>query len=309
MKWFRKNTSTTNLVGVAVESDGLTAASVSWVDGVLRIEDLAFLPTAVEPPGAALKHWVDTNGLKGATCFPVLSPAQSSIYQVEKPPVAEDEVEEAARWQVRDSLDFPLAEAVVDTFDVPEDLQRGSQQMLNVIAARKSSVQELVDWVRFAGLEIEAIDIPELVFRNVASMYADEGRPIALFVFDGAAGSIFVFKNDALYLTRKINASVLFEEGEKAAREADLEQLCLEIQRSLDYYESQLNQAPPRRILVYSSSGQHELGDAIATNLNIDVKVLDLSRLGIEVGSREAQFEHRVSSLRAIGAALRQGYA
>ena len=213
---------------------------------------------------------------------------------------------EPAQWQIRDRIDVPLDEVVIDTFAYPEDALRSTRAILNVVVARKSNVKDLVDWVGQAGLRLETIDIPDMAFRNIASLYGEEGRPIVVLVLDEFEGTILFYKDDRLYFSRKIGASVFDKAGEEDKEDADLEQLCLEIQRSLDYFESQLNQASPRRILVYATSGSERLRQAIAGRLSLDTKVLDLNRLGLDVGSRELVVEERISAVRAVGAALRQ---
>jgi Tfp pilus assembly PilM family ATPase len=311
VKWFQKSTSVSELVGLAIEDDGLAAVIVNWVDGVIRIEQLDFFESSGGETRAALKRWVGEKNLDGVRCYLVASPDQVATYQIDRPPVEANELEEAVRWRVKDSIDFDVEEAVVDVFDFPEDALRGRKPILNVAVARKSVVRDLVEMVRGSGLDLKAIDIPDMALRNIVSTYAEEGRSIAMLVLDKATGHVSLYKNDLLYLSRQINInpSVFGDSGDKVNEERGLDQLCLEIQRSLDYFESQLNQVAPKKILIYTTRGAQRLHAAITDNLSVDATILDLNRFGIEVGNRELDLEERVSSVRAVGAALRQELA
>ena len=129
-----------------------------------------------------------------------------------------------------------------------------------------------------------------------------------MLVLEKGTGTISLYKNDLLYLSRQINInlSVIGDSDDKESAGKGFEQICLEIQRSLDYFESQLAQVAPKRILVYSAEGADRLHEAITGKLDVDATVLDLSRFGIEVGNRGFDVAERVSSVRAVGAALRQ---
>ena len=50
----------------------------------------------------------------------VLAPELYTTSLVAKPDVPEDEVVEAAKWLIQEQIDYPVDEAVVDTFSVPD---------------------------------------------------------------------------------------------------------------------------------------------------------------------------------------------
>ncbi len=308
ISWLQGRKPHTKLVGLAIDPDVLTAVVLKRNDGIAKIESLSIIPPEDGNLRAPFRNWVVSNQLEGAICYLVVNQDHAATYQVERPMVEENELEEAIGWQIKDSIGFDLDDAVIDTFDFPADALRGRKPIVNAVVARKTDIREFVSLVDYAGLDLEAIDVPEMAFRNIASIYAEEGRPIAMLTMDEAAGTVSIFKDDQLYLSRHINitTSVFAASGDIEKEEEGIEQLCLEIQRSLDYFESQLNQAAPKRLLLYATTGSAILHEAISSRLNIEATILDLRRLGIDIGSREIDIDERVSSVRAVGAALRQ---
>ena len=197
---------------------------------------------------------------------------------------------------------------MTDSFAYPEDALRGKKAMINVVVARKEDIRRLVSIVANSGLDLVAIDIPELAVRNVSSLYAEEGRSLAVLILDEGIGTISLFRNNMLYLSRQIviDTSVFSPEGDTERREMEFDRLCLEIQRSMDYFESQLHQIAPRRILIFSCTGSEVVSEGVSRRLSMDTGVLDIGRMGIDIGSRKLDAEGRVSAVRAVGAALRK---
>ncbi len=299
------------MVGLSVDETGMSAVVLERTKDTFRIETVDFLPSRTgsgESAPEVLRQWVETHRLDGCRCCLVPPSSWISIYQIERPPVEEDELEEAVRWQIKDSIDMALDDAVIDSFIYPEDALRGGKSMLNVVVARKRDIRALVEMVQDSGLELVAIDIPDMAVRNVSNLYAEEGRSLAVLMVDGDTATISLFKNEMLYLSRQIiiDASVFTASGDKERREREFDRLCLEIQRSMDYFESQLNQIAPRRILVYAAADPKPVSDGVAERLNTETSILQIERLGIDIGSRELAFKGGASVVRAVGAALRK---
>ncbi|MDZ7748253.1 MAG: hypothetical protein U5K43_04970 [Halofilum sp. (in: g-proteobacteria)] len=82
----------------------------------------------------------------------MLAPGEYQLLQIEAPPVPAAEMRRAASWRVRELIDFPVDQAVVDTFDPPEAAQqRGQAQRRDVAVARRSVIAERVELNARAG--------------------------------------------------------------------------------------------------------------------------------------------------------------
>ena len=49
-----------------------------------------------------------------------------SMVQLEAPELEPDELREAMRWRVRDLIDFPVEQAAIDVFHLPESQRPGA---------------------------------------------------------------------------------------------------------------------------------------------------------------------------------------
>ena len=257
------------------------------------------IAACMETPIGDLASEIFAAGLSGAACNIVLSPGDVMIMQSPKPSVPEEEVDEALRWSIRDALDFPVDDAVIEHFDVPEDALRGKSPVANVVVARRGRLLEELQLVRSAGLVVNAIDVPELALRNLLSRYVEPGKTIGLLLVETNRSIMLLFKDELLYLSRTITidpsiASGNFDQGA-------LDQLCLEIQRSQDYLESQLGQAPPSLMLIAAGAATHALAEAVDANMGLRVEGLTIGELG--AGAADAL--ESPAMLRAFGAALR----
>lgn len=286
-----------------VRSDGLSIAhAVAGGDGSSQIVFQDFIACKAAQRKEVLTGVVDGHGLKGMPCNLVLASDQYQIYQTEKPSVADDELAEAVRWKVKDLLDYPLDDAVTDVFDFPEDATRGRGSLINVVSARKVLVQEHIRLIEEAGLALQSIDITELVLRNVSMRYDTTGQGLALLFLRPGFGMILVSKGDTMYFSRRFDFS-LDALKDVVRQESSVQQLALEVQRSLDYYESQMAQVPPKELLVIGPDTSLPLSNMLGQNLAVGVKSLDVAALF----SDDAEVNNTlIQSFAAVGAALRE---
>lgn len=233
---------------------------------------------------------------------------------VEAPDVEASELRAAIRWRIKDLIDFHIDDAVVDVFEIPGQ-GRGRTRMMYVVAARSSVVRARLDRVESAGLALEALDIEELALRNLAALMPQDEQGVALVWFALDYGQVLVTRGGELYLARRIETGSrqLFsaaQQGDPAngdygeALTALLEQVTLEVQRSLDYYESHFSQAPVRAVVVAPAAPElpfvqpylHRVLAPEVVNLRLDALFPDASLPAAQDQAR---------CLTAIGAALR----
>lgn len=134
-----------------------------------------------------------------------------------------------------------------DVFPFPADASRGRGDLVNVVAARKSLARELVDLVNASGLKLTGITIAELALNHLAARLDEHQRGAALVYMRGRYGQMVVAKDSVLYLSRRLDVSN-DDLHDASQQENAVQSLALEMQRSLDYYESQLGQVPPSKI-------------------------------------------------------------
>jgi MSHA biogenesis protein MshI len=222
---------------------------------------------------------------------------------VVSPEVPEGELREALRWQIRDLVDFPLEEAVIDVFQVPRGHLREGARTAYVVVARQALVRQRVALLEDARLKIEAIDIPELVLRNLINLLPEAERGMAFLYFGADSGLIIVTRGQELCLARNLQVGASSLSAGGSALDSTVESIALEIQRSFDFYERSFAQKPIGSLVV--APQEFDAGGLLAglrSALGIQVNTLDLAEI---LECPETLPEHPGRCLLAIGAALR----
>lgn len=231
-----------------------------------------------------LQALVDQQGWSGSDATLVLPLDQYQVFQLERPEGIDDaELGDALKWKLKDFLDFNPSEAVSDVFPFPQDASRGRGDLVNVVAARKSLVRELVELVNACDLQLYSIDIAELALRQLVAQLDTNQRGAALVHMRVRFGQMVVCKGDVLYMSRRLDVTA--DDLQDASRQENaVQSLALEMQRSLDYYESQLGQVPPSIIRFVTRDTSLPLSSMLGSYLAGDVEPLDWSDLGQEDG-------------------------
>jgi MSHA biogenesis protein MshI len=243
---------------------------------------------------------------------------------VESPAVETSELKAAVRWRIKDLIDFHIDDAIIDVFDIPGQKERGRPKLMYVVASRTSAVQQHIDLLEGSGLNLTAIDIPELVLRNIAALLPEDKSGVATLYIGRHQGMLVLTRGQTLYLSRRIDLGLeqlktylnspadedeLVLDGEEPAMPAPLQRaldnIVLEIQRSLDYYESHFS-LPPVSGLVMAPMEENIPGmmGYLGGNLGVPVRLLDLNAL-IECDETLTD-QLQSQCLFAIGAALRE---
>lgn len=235
-------------LGLEVRPDGLAWALEGEGGEPARSGFEACTPAARQDALGAL---VSREGLGQARVCAVIPVDQYQVFQIERPAVDDSELVDAVRWKLKDMLEYRVDEAVFDVFPFPGDGARGGGTLINVVCARKALVSELAKLAQRAGLSLMRVDIAELAIRNLAARLDANGRGVAMVFLRQNVGQMVLCKGPVLYLSRRLDIT----EGslaDPALQEPTIQGLALEIQRSLDYYESQMRQVPPRSTYVLS---------------------------------------------------------
>ncbi len=244
--------------------------------------------------------------LQKARVSVVLGAGDYSLQLVETPNVPGDEMHDAVRWRIQHLIEYPIEEASIETFEMPAHANPGNKPMLYAVVAHQSDILSYAERMQEVALHMDVIDIPELCLRNVAVMLPQDQNGVAFLHFTDDCGYLTITRRGVLYMIRRIEtrrsqlgdaADDEFEAAERAAGVA------LEVQRSLDYYESHYDCRPVTELVLGPGENLSTLAASLSDNLGITVSRLDLDDLfAIE---REIPAAVQSDCLLAIGAALR----
>lgn len=288
------------LLGLAPVPGGCVLARVQRGAAGVRLLACEFVAAAPASQVEILRRRVEALGLQGQPVNLLLSAGDYQLLLVERPEVPAAELRAAIRWRIRELVSAPLDSLVVDAFPLPDDAYRGRTPMAYCAALPRARMQALADWVTGGGLQLRSIDIPEMALRNLGLLAGGEGQNLAVLKLSARSGLICVQSGGDLYMARRIDHGQ-DNRGEGGA------QLALEVQRSLDYFESHLGKGAVSRLLLLPVAGQEEqLLAELGQRLILRTERLALDELFAGSPLLALPAAQQVQYLPAIGAALRQ---
>jgi MSHA biogenesis protein MshI len=291
-------------VGVAIDVDGFALVHVVETGARPALEVCEYVHFEGEDEFAlALSGTVREHGLVGVRAAAVL-PADAYVMRpIDAPEVPEDELRDAVRWALRDQLPFDPADAVVDVMSIPA-MSHESTRRVFAVAAESANVDRIVGVLRESGLEPASVEIRETALLNLAPWVGDPAQGQAFLRLAPKRSRFGVARDGELCMARDLatDLSVLETDAEEPGPELD--NLLLEVQRSLDYFESNFGRVPAQRLWVLPSP--FELGSFVrylSENTPLPVAQLDLSTLVDSTVPMPQALQDQV--LAAFSAALR----
>ncbi|WP_415899528.1 pilus assembly protein PilM [Neptuniibacter sp. QD48_11] len=302
LSFLKKKSAVNGLTSLVINKGGVSFAHVR--DGHTQPELVCCEYSASTNPLVEPKRFrdlIEANNLLGSKTSLVLPESSYQIHLVERPEVPDEELTEALRWRIKDLITFDVEQAVIDYIDLPEDAYRSRSRMVYAIAAEQAKVDLWVDWCSEIGLDIAAVDVPELALLNLTEDLADSESGLAVFNIGEEGSSINLLSDSALYFTR--NLSYCHASAPENASAA-----VLELQRSLDYYESQVGKPPCVRLLVMPmQADESPLMNELRYSLALDIHSLDLNNLISSDIDLTESLQNQATV--AIAAALRTEFA
>jgi MSHA biogenesis protein MshI len=234
------------------------------------------------------------------------------LVQVEAPEVLPSEMRAAVRWRLKDAIDFDIDAAVFDVFDIPEPPRRTQSRMMYAVAARSEAIQRVSSTIAPYARGFDVIDIPELCQRNLSALLPYDKKGVALLTLADKFAQLTLTREGVLYLTRRIEIARNYDmprRGDGASdSDTDASSLALEIQRSLDYYESHYDHTPISHLVI--APGDERAGSLAAglrNEMSLKIELFNIADLfELDAG---LTIDSDWQSLMALGAALRNDKA
>jgi len=207
-------------------------------------------------------------------CHLVLASSQSQIVQVDKPNIPESELNAALKWQIKDLVNYSPEDMVLDYFDGPT--VSGGSDKINVVCASKKELLTLIEPLNVDGLTLKSITTEEFAFANLLSVQNDA----CLMVCQQPNEEIIllIVKQGKIFFSRRLRGfAQIATKTEDELSFGIVDNLNLEIQRSTDYFERQLKQAPIRSIeVIVPIENEAVLARKLAENTNAVVNLLNM---------------------------------
>ncbi len=292
---------------VCVNRRGVHLAKIDYLGGRPHVAECSFHPELAVTP-STLEKICKKARFADHQLTTLLAPGEYQLMLVDAPSVPAVELKTAVRWRIKDMLNFHVDDATIDVLQIPASkFGAGRQQSIFAVAAPNTTIQKHISLFERARLDLKVIDIPEMAQRNIAALFEQEENALAMMSFNEDGGMLTVTCAGELYLPRRIDITMgqLLDANEQL-RNQNLEQVGLELQRSLDYVGRQYQHIAVRRIVLAVPEGTG-LEQALAHSTDIPVERLDLAKvMDISAVPDLARSDYALGSLLALGAALRR---
>lgn len=304
LTWFRKTVRSDGLTAVVASADTTHLVTVSRGRGTVPRVLLHRLAEGTDSP-AGLKRVVEQDPASRYRATTLLNRDDYQLLLVEAPDVRPEELRAAVRWRIKDLISFHIDDAVIDVFEIPDQRHHNRNRMMYAVAARMRRVSEQAELLEDAGLAVDVVDIPEMAIRNLATLIPEEARGLAVIHMNDDDGIITLSRGGTLFLTRRFDTGA---RALSAAEPRDGDRLCesvlLEVQRSLDYYESHFPHGPAVALALTPTAAGTPLADYLPNQLDIPVLTPRIEDLVDFDEPPEEPLDD--DDILAIGAALRQ---
>lgn len=252
--------------------------------------------------------------LQKRRCTTLLQTSEYQLLQLETPAATDPAARmDLIRARVQEMTDTPAAHATVDAFDIPADaLAPGRPKNSYAVVAGNAAIAPKVQQFHHAGINLRAIDIPEMSQRNLATLCEQPNRALAFLTFDENGGLLTFTANGELFMFRRVDIPLPALLTDDLDRRSTLyDRVGLEVQRSLDNFDRQYGGfLPLSRLVIGPQPESTPLQGYLKDYLAIDVAAPDLGDLiDISAVPELRDPARQAQSLQVIGAALRDGGA
>lgn len=256
---------------------------------------------------ALIKELFQEAGIKKTEVITVVSGPEVGIRRMILPPIPREELRAAISWEGGKCFPFPLDKAIID-YHLLGEVSEGEAKKLALlaVAARPEAIDQELSILNFAGLTPKGIEVTPFALWNILqrSYPLNERENIALLDLGAEETGVLIFKGQVLQFTREIFtgsnsltqaiASTLPEESwEKAeeikrhqgiSREASffpalrppLERMVAEVERSFDFYRTQVREEKIARVLISGGGAELKgLPEFLENSLGIPVEVFN----------------------------------
>jgi MSHA biogenesis protein MshI len=264
----------------------------------------------------ALKEYVEEYKLINCDCSYVLPLDKYVIGIIESPSPVETDIPETVRLAVKDFVDYPIEEAVVDLFSLPFKRIDDNKDVSYAVVVHSSVITETTALINEAGLKLKYIDIHELCLRNLAMLHEGSKKGTLLLRLYANGGHIVLVRGNTVFMTRRLDLPLKDlligavsipqwqQQTEQQKNNILLDTLTLDLQRSMDYCSSIFRQSPINCVILTPTELEIDnINDFLTKHLGMATHTLNLPDL--MCFKQDISKADQAKCLLAIGAGLR----
>jgi hypothetical protein len=286
---FKKQFTSSASMGLSITDSEISCAVYDFTNknqGGLKCIKIGSIPyQSTKPLSAAFIDLQNHFGITNIKCAWTLSPKDYQLLLIDKPKVMPKEYRAVALWQVKDMLEFPIADCVVDVF-LPSENIPVHKNKLYVVVSKRSYLMSVVEILNSINISVESIIIREFAERNMVVNLGVGEETVSMLSRDGETYVLTIFKNQEILFSRRISKNLEYE-----------------LMRSFEYFNVTLNQSPLTKLFTYNMTLEEQV--ALKTNLeqsNFIIPIEDIKTKYEKLGVSKP--EEMEKNCYAVGAAL-----
>ena len=220
---------------------------------------------------SALQKIAEEFEFEDAQCQIVLTYGLYQTAQVDKPNVPENEWAQALIWSAKDLFTIAPANQLLEFYQHTSNNTNNNK--LNIVACDKELLQPIIDCLIELEVDVKAISIEDIVLTQLVK---EESANILVFHAPGTQLLLAIMKNGELCFSRHINGyENLHQLSEVDFEAGKLNNLSLEIQRSIDYAIGQLKLERISKIIVsVQNFASQQIVDTLQEMFDVNVTLL-----------------------------------
>lgn len=296
LKIFQK-TNNRALAGIAILSDKVQLVKLSPSKKGYTCHHFSEVELSAEDQlPSTLARMVREHDLVAAKTTIVIPANRIQSTQIESSELPEGDIQTTLPWKMKELINIPPQDMVCDYIDMP--LQpTGQGAKTQVLATAKGYLEAITAPFHDAKAEIAAITTEQFAYAKLQT--TEDAAQLVVIQNKKSDAVLLIVKNQEICFARKIrNSATIMEMTPEQLEMGGTDSFAIEIQRSIDYFESQLKQPPIKNALL---SMQGDNAETLITALN---QVLPVRTKLITIDNVEASPGLDIRYMAALGAAL-----
>ena len=271
MLFNKKSKKTSIRVCLWQSAEGISIAVSKLVADELQLIHCAYFSALdLSENSAAVEEFIDKHDLAGASTSLVLGSGDYQLLLTDAPDVGDDEICEALWWKVKDLVAFEIENAQIDYLDLPTDVAKQQGRKVYAVIADKTKIATKVAWVEALGLAPTIVEIPETALLHLVAGLCDEIVGTCILYVDAEQSLLMLLSERNMYLSRTLQYNYLDR----------MDAVALDLQRSMDYYESQIGKPPCTKIIVLpQQSATSDIMRVLLNNIGVEITTMDINSL------------------------------
>jgi len=239
--WLNSKNKDSLLVGICIASDKVVSVVLHRVDNAWEINATAiesFQQESEKLP--ALTKALTTLPSDASVCL-VIPENTYQWVQLDKPNLPEQEVITSLPWTVKELVSLEPTDIIADYYDL--SLKQGGVEKINVAVTSRTLFTPLLKTFHDSSVQLSTVTTSEMILCDMVEH--DDGAHMLVSQQFNSEPSLHIIRNGELLLSRKLRGLMgLAQQPLNQLKLGLLDAFGLELQRSLDYFESQLKQPP-----------------------------------------------------------------